>query len=238
MHIAGEVKDFDVGQYLPPKEARRYDTFVHYGLVSTMEAIKDAGLDGYAGDKERVGVCVGSGIGGLPMIEDTKVAYLNGGWRKISPFFVPGSIINMISGLVSIHYGYKGPNLATVSACSTANHSIGEAARLIEYGDADIMVAGGAESTISPLGIGGFCASRALSMRNDDPASGEPPMGCRPRWLRAGRGRGHPGAGGTRARQGARRAHLLRTHRLRHERRCASTSPHRRTTATAPRAAC
>ena len=175
VHIAGEVKDFDVGQYLPPKEARRYDTFVHYGLVSTMEAIKDAGLDGYAGDKERVGVCVGSGIGGLPMIEDTKVAFLNGGWRKISPFFVPGSIINMIAGLVSIHYGYKGPNLATVSACSTANHSIGEAARLIEYGDADIMIAGGAESTISPLGIGGFCASRALSVRNDDPATASRP---------------------------------------------------------------
>jgi 3-oxoacyl-[acyl-carrier-protein] synthase II len=170
VHIAGEVKDFDVDQYLPPKEARRYDTFVHYGLVSTMEAIKDAGLDGYSGNRERVGVCVGSGIGGLPMIEETKVAFLNGGWRKISPFFVPGSIINMISGLVSIHYGYKGPNLATVSACSTANHSIGEAARLIEYGDADIMIAGGAESTISPLGIGGFCASRALSVRNDEPA--------------------------------------------------------------------
>ena len=175
VHIAAEVKDFDVGQYLSVKEARRYDTFVHYGLVSTMEAIKDAGLDGYTGDMERVGVCVGSGIGGLPMIEDTQSAYLNGGWRKISPFFVPGSIINMISGLVSIHYGYKGPNLATVSACSTANHSIGEAARLIEYGDADIMVAGGAESTISPLGIGGFCASRALSMHNDDPATASRP---------------------------------------------------------------
>ena len=175
VHIAGEVKDFDVSQYLPAKEARRYDTFVHYGLVSTMQAIKDAGLDGYAGDKERVGVCVGSGIGGLPMIEETKVAFLNGGWRKISPFFVPGSIINMISGLVSIHYGYKGPNLATVSACSTANHSIGEAARLIEYGDADVMIAGGAESTISPLGIGGFCASRALSIRNDEPATASRP---------------------------------------------------------------
>jgi 3-oxoacyl-[acyl-carrier-protein] synthase II len=175
VNIAGEVKNFDVGQYLSAKEARRYDTFVHYGLVSTMEAIKDAGLDGYAGDKERVGVCVGSGIGGLPMIEDTQMAYFHGGVRKISPFFVPGSIINMIAGLVSIHYGYKGPNLATVSACSTANHSIGEAARLIEYGDADIMVAGGAESTISPLGIGGFCASRALSARNDDPATASRP---------------------------------------------------------------
>jgi 3-oxoacyl-[acyl-carrier-protein] synthase II len=140
-----------------------------------MEAVKDAGLDDFAGDKERVGVCIGSGIGGLPMIEDTHRAYTEGGLRKISPFFVPGSIINMISGLVSIHYGYKGPNLATVSACSTANHSIGEAARLIEYGDADIMVAGGSESTVSPLGVGGFCASRALSTRNDDPAAASRP---------------------------------------------------------------
>ncbi len=173
--IAGEVKDFDVSKWLSAKEARRYDTFIHYGLVAAMEAIRDAGLDDYTGDKERAGVCIGSGIGGLPMIEDTQFAYLQGGVRKISPFFVPGSIINMISGLVSIHYGYKGPNLATVSACSTANHSIGEAARLIEYGDADIMVAGGAESTVSPLGVGGFCAARALSHRNDDPATASRP---------------------------------------------------------------
>ncbi len=140
-----------------------------------MEAIRDAGLEGYPGDLERVGVCIGSGIGGLPMIEDTAKAYLEGGPRKISPFFVPGSIINMIAGLVSIQYGYKGPNLAMVTACSTANHSIGEAARLIEYGDADIMVAGGAESTVSPLGVGGFCAARALSTRNDDPATASRP---------------------------------------------------------------
>jgi len=173
--IAGEVKDFDVTKYLSGKEARRYDTFIHFGLVATMEAVQDAGLDGYAGDKERVGVCIGSGIGGLPMIEDTHRVYTEGGLRKISPFFVPGSIINMISGLVSIHYGYKGPNLATVSACSTANHSMGEAARIIEYGDADIMVAGGSESTVSPLGVGGFCASRALSTRNDDPAGASRP---------------------------------------------------------------
>ncbi len=174
-HIAGEVKGFDVTQYLSGKEARRYDTFIHYGLVATMEAVKDASLEAFAGDKERVGVCIGSGIGGLPMIEETHNHYLQGGLRKISPFFVPGSIINMISGLVSIHYGYQGPNLGTVSACSTANHSIGEAARLIEYGDADIMVAGGSESTVSPLGIGGFCASRALSTRNDDPATASRP---------------------------------------------------------------
>src|SRR5436190_18532923 len=173
--IAGEVKNFDVSKYLSGKEARRYDTFIHYGLVATMEAVKDAGLEAYAGDLTRVGVCIGSGIGGLPMIEDTAKAYFEGGPRKISPFFVPGSIINMISGLVSIHYGYQGPNLATVSACSSANHSLGEAARLIEYGDADIMVAGGAEGTVSPLGIGGFCAARALSNRNDDPATASRP---------------------------------------------------------------
>ena len=173
--IAGEVKGFDVTQYLSAKEARRYDTFIHYGLVATMEAIHDAGLQGFAGDLDRIGVCIGSGIGGLPMIEETARAYFEGGPRKISPFFVPGSIINMISGLVSIHYGYRGPNLATVTACSTANHSFGEAARLIEYGDADVMVAGGAESTISPLGVGGFCAARALSTRNDDPATASRP---------------------------------------------------------------
>jgi len=173
--IAGEVKDFDVSQYLSGKDARRYDTFVHYGQVATMEAVRDAGLEGYTGDHERIGVCVGSGIGGLPMIEDTHRAYVQGGLRKISPFFVPGSIINMIAGLVSIQYGFKGPNLATVSACSTANHSLGEASRIIEYGDADIMIAGGAEATISPLGVGGFCAARALSHRNDDPATASRP---------------------------------------------------------------
>ena len=173
--IAGEVKNFDVTQYLSGKEARRYATFVHYGLVATMEAVKDAGLDGYTGDLERVGVCIGSGIGGLPLIEEMHKAYTQGGLRKISPFFVPGTIINMISGLVSIHYGYQGPNLATVTACSTANHSLGEAARLIEYGDADIMVSGGAEATISPLGVGGFCAARALSTRNDDPPTASRP---------------------------------------------------------------
>jgi len=173
--IAGEVKGFDVTKYLSGKEARRYDAFIHYGLVAAMEAVKDAGIETYAGDKTRVGVCIGSGIGGLPMIEETHSHFLQGGVRKISPFFVPGSIINMISGLVSIHYGYQGPNLGTVSACSTANHSIGEAERLIEYGDADIMVAGGSEATVSPLGVGGFCASRALSTRNDAPEAASRP---------------------------------------------------------------
>jgi 3-oxoacyl-[acyl-carrier-protein] synthase II len=140
-----------------------------------MEAVRDAGLEGWNGDKERAGVCIGSGIGGLPMIEETAKNYYEGGHRKISPFFVPGSIINMLSGLVSIHYGYKGPNLATVSACSTANHSIGEAARLIEYGDADVIVAGGSEATVNAVGVGGFCASRALSTRNDDPTTASRP---------------------------------------------------------------
>ena len=175
VRIAGEVKGFDVAKYLSAKEARRYDTFIHYGLVAAMESIRDAGLEGWNGDKERAGVCIGSGIGGLPMIEETHSAYAAGGLRKVSPFFVPGTIINMISGLLSIHYGYKGPNLATVTACSTANHSIGEAARLIEYGDADVMVAGGAESTVSPLGLGGFIAARALSHRNDEPSAASRP---------------------------------------------------------------
>ncbi|HEY3565472.1 MAG TPA: beta-ketoacyl-ACP synthase II, partial [Casimicrobiaceae bacterium] len=170
-----EVKQFDVSKWLSAKEARRYDTFIHYGLVASMEAVADARLDSFAGDKERVGVCIGSGIGGLPMIEETYRAYEQGGPRKISPFFVPGTISNMVAGLVSIHYGLQGPNLGTVSACSTGNHSIGEAARFIEYGDADVMVAGGAEACISPLGVGGFAAPRALSTRNDDPKTASRP---------------------------------------------------------------
>jgi 3-oxoacyl-[acyl-carrier-protein] synthase II len=173
--IAGEVKAFDVSKWLSAKESRRYDTFIHYGLVATMEAVRDGGLEDYSGDKDRCGVCIGSGIGGLPMIEETHQAYMEGGLRKVSPFFVPGSIINMVAGLASIHYGFRGPNLGTVSACSTGNHSLGEAARLIEYGDADIMLAGGAEATVSPLGVGGFTAARALSTRNDDPATASRP---------------------------------------------------------------
>jgi 3-oxoacyl-[acyl-carrier-protein] synthase II len=173
--IAGEVKDFDVTRWLSGKEARRYDTFIHYGLVATMEAVADAGLLAYGGDLERIGVSVGSGIGGLPMIEQTQQTYQQGGLRKVSPFFVPGSIINMIAGLVSIQYGYRGPNLGCVSACSTGNHCLGEAARIIEYGDADVMIAGGSESTVSPLGVGGFCAARALSTRNDEPATASRP---------------------------------------------------------------
>ncbi|MEN3110094.1 beta-ketoacyl-ACP synthase II [Uliginosibacterium paludis] len=173
--IAGEVKDFDVASYLSPKEARRFDTFIHYGLAAAMDAIKDAGITEKPENSERIGVCIGSGIGGLPLIEDTMNAIAAGGARKISPFFVPGSIINMVSGLLSINYGFHGPNFATVSACATGNHSIGEASRLIEYGDADIMVAGGAESTVSLLGMGGFCSAKALSTRNDDPKTASRP---------------------------------------------------------------
>lgn len=173
--IAGEVKGFDVGAYLSPKEARRFDTFVHYGLAAAMDAIKDAGLEANPANAERIGVCIGSGIGGLPLIEETMNAVTAGGARKISPFFVPGSIINMVSGVLSINYGFKGPNFAIVSACATGNHSIGEAQRLIEYGDADIMIAGGAESTVSLLGMGGFCSAKALSARNDDPQAASRP---------------------------------------------------------------
>ena len=175
VQIAGEVKGFDIAQYLSPKEARRMDTFLHYGMAAGIQAIKDAGLEAHPANADRIGVAIGSGIGGLPLIENTRDEFLAGGVRKISPFFVPGSIINMISGNLSIMYGYKGPNVALVSACSTGTHSIGDAGRLIEYGDADIMIAGGAEATVSPLGLGGFCAARALSTRNDDPATASRP---------------------------------------------------------------
>lgn len=173
--IAGEVRNFDPASYLPAKEVRRFDTFIHYGLAAGIDALRDSGLDLDKVEREQVGVCIGSGIGGLPLIEDTQIAYAAGGMRKISPFFVPGSIINMISGQLSIMHGLKGPNLAVVTACTTANHSIGEAGRLIEYGDADVMIAGGAESTVSPLGVGGFNAARALSTRNDDPQAASRP---------------------------------------------------------------
>ncbi|MCL2829326.1 MAG: beta-ketoacyl-ACP synthase II [Betaproteobacteria bacterium] len=175
VHIAGEVKNFDIGQYLPAKDARRMAAFIHYGMAAGIQAVKDAGLDSGTLDTERIGIAIGSGIGGLPLIEETHVEYAAHGMRKISPFFVPGSIINMISGNLSILYGFKGPNIALVTACSTGTHSIGEAGRIIEYGDADVMIAGGAESTISPLGLGGFCAPRALSTRNDDPATASRP---------------------------------------------------------------
>lgn len=173
--IAGEVKGFDIGTVLTPKEARRVDLFIHYGIAAAAEAIKDAGLEAHPKDAERVGINVGSGIGGLSLIEETHKAMLESGPRKISPFFIPGAIINMISGNLSIMYGFKGPCLAMVTACTTANHCIGDSGRLIEYGDADVMVAGGSESTVCALGIGGFSAARALSTRNDDPATASRP---------------------------------------------------------------
>ena len=174
-HFAGEVKGFNVEDYMPGKEARHMDTFIHYGMAAGIQAMQDSGLEVTEANAERFGVIVGSGIGGLPMIEETHAELTNRGPRRISPFFVPASIINMISGHLSIKYGLKGPNLAIVTACTTGLHCIGAAGRLIEYGDADIMIAGGAESTISPLGLGGFASARALSSRNDDPATASRP---------------------------------------------------------------
>jgi 3-oxoacyl-[acyl-carrier-protein] synthase II len=177
--FAGEVKGFQVEDYIPAKEARHMDTFIHYGMAAAMQAVVDSGIP--TGDAlsevsaERIGCIVGSGIGGLPLIEETHQDYVDRGARRISPFFVPASIINMISGHISIRYGFTGPNLAIVTACTTGLHCIGEAGRLIEYGDADVMIAGGSESTVSPLGLGGFAAARALSTRNDDPKTASRP---------------------------------------------------------------
>lgn len=177
--FAGEVKGFELEKYIGAKEARTMDTFIHYGIAAAVQAVEDAGLrTGEALPEEeavRIGCLIGSGIGGLPLIEETHAEYASRGPRRISPFFVPASIINMISGHVSMRYGFKGPNLAIVTACTTGLHSIGEAGRLIEYGDADVMIAGGAEATVSPLGVGGFAAMRALSTRNDDPKTASRP---------------------------------------------------------------
>ncbi|WP_424194485.1 beta-ketoacyl-ACP synthase II [Ampullimonas aquatilis] len=173
--FAGEVKGFNVEAYFPAKEARHMDTFIHYGIAAGMQAMRDSGLEVTEANAERIGVMVGSGIGGLPMIEETHTELVNRGPRRISPFFIPASIINMISGHLSIKFGLKGPNLAIVTACTTGLHSIGQSARMIEYGDADVMLAGGSEAAVSPLGVGGFAASRALSTRNDDPATASRP---------------------------------------------------------------
>jgi 3-oxoacyl-[acyl-carrier-protein] synthase II len=177
--IAGEVKGFNVEEYMTSKEARTMDTFIHYGIAAAVQAVKDSGLstnEALSDDQSvRIGVNIGSGIGGLPLIEDTHTELTNRGPRRITPFFVPASIINMISGHVSMKYGFKGPNIAVVTACTTGLHAIGISARMIEYGDADVMVCGGAEATVSPLGIGGFAAMRALSTRNDDPATASRP---------------------------------------------------------------
>ncbi len=174
-HFAGCVNDFDITPYMPEKEARRMDTFLQYGMAAGIQAVKDAGLDETVYDPTRVGVCVGSGIGGITNIEDVVLTIEKSGPRRISPFFVPGSIINMISGNLSIHFNFQGPNLAVSTACSTGTHTIGLAARMIAYGDADAMIAGGAEKASSPVGIGGFGAARALSTRNDDPQAASRP---------------------------------------------------------------
>ena len=173
--IAGEVKNFDVTEYLSAKEARRMDVFIHYGMAAGIQAIRDSGIEVNDSNADRIGVNIGSGIGGLPMIEETHDDYLGGGPRKISPFFIPGTIINMISGNLSIMFGMRGPNIAVVTACTTGLHAIGMSARMIEYGDADVMVCGGAESTVTHLAIGGFASAKALSTRNDDPATASRP---------------------------------------------------------------
>ncbi len=177
--IAGEVRNFNLDAYIGTKEARTMDTFIHYGIAAAMQAVVDAGLPtGDAlGEEEatRIGCVIGSGIGGLPLIENMHTEYVNRGPRRISPFFVPATIINMIAGHVSMRYGFKGPNIAIVTACTTGLHCIGDAGRMIEYGDADVMIAGGSEATVSPLGIGGFASMRALSTRNDDPATASRP---------------------------------------------------------------
>jgi 3-oxoacyl-[acyl-carrier-protein] synthase II len=173
--IAGEVKGFDVSQYIPAKEARRMDGFIQYGLAAAIEAVKDSGIEATEENAERIGVSIGSGIGGLGLIEETNDTYDEGGPRKVSPFFIPGTIINMISGNLSIMFGFKGPNVSIVTACTTGTHSIGDAARMIEYGDADVMIAGGAEAAITELSVAGFASARALSSRNDDPATASRP---------------------------------------------------------------
>ncbi len=175
VRIAGEVKGFDIATYLSSKEARRMDIFIHYGMAAGIQAFRDSGLEANAENADRFGVNIGSGIGGLPMIEATHHDYLAGGPRKISPFFIPGTIINMISGNLSIMLGLKGPNLAVVTACTTGLHAIGTSYRMIQYGDADAMVCGGAESTVTPLAVGGFASAQALSTRNDDPATASRP---------------------------------------------------------------
>lgn len=173
--VAGEVKNFNVEDFLPAKDARRMDTFIQYGLAAGIEAFKDSGIEVTEQNAERIGVAIGSGIGGLGLIESTNDTYDEGGPRKVSPFFIPGTIINMISGNLSIMFGLKGPNVAIVTACTTGTHCIGDAARMIEYGDADVMVAGGAEAAITELSVAGFASARALSNRNDDPATASRP---------------------------------------------------------------
>jgi len=173
--VAGEVKDFDLDSYLAPKDARRMDPFIHYGMAAAIQAIDDAGIEKDPDNAERIGIAIGSGIGGIETIEQTYQTFLDNGPRRISPFFVPGCIINMVAGNISIRFGFKGPNISIVTACTTATHNIGEAARMIAYGDVDVMVAGGAEYGTTPTAYGGFTAARALSTRNDNPQAASRP---------------------------------------------------------------
>ena len=215
--FGGSVKGFDVEQYMSAKEARKLDLFIQYGLAASYQAVRDSGLEVTDANRERIGVAIGSGIGGLTNIENTCRSLFEQGPRRISPFFVPGSVINMVSGFLSINLGLQGPNYAITTACTTGTHNIGMAARNIAYGDADVMVAGGSEMAACGLGLGGFGAARALSTRNDE--QGQPSLGPGSRRLRALRRRRFPGAGGTGARQGSWRSHLRRNRRFRHERR-------------------
>jgi 3-oxoacyl-[acyl-carrier-protein] synthase II len=169
VRFGGEVRGFDVERYIAAKDARKMDPFIHYGIGASMDAVRDSGIEITEENAERIGVAVGSGIGGIYSIEKMNNIFIDGGPRRISPFFIPSAIINMISGHLSILLGIKGPNIATVTACTTGTHAIGQSARMIAYGDADVMVAGGAEYATTPLGLGGFAAARALSTRNDDP---------------------------------------------------------------------
>ena len=222
--IAGEIRNFEVTDFIPGKDARRYDKFMHYGLAASQEAMSEAGLfdDDNGIDPERVGFAIAAGIGGISTIENTMMTYRDRGARRVSPFYIPGSIVNMIGGALSIRYGYKGPNIAVVSACSTATHNIGLAARMIRYGDADVMVAGGAEYATTPTAMAGFVTAKAMSTRNDDPAAASRPLGpgpgwfCSFQWSRRYRGRR------TRARMAAWRHYICRDCRIRHEWRCPS----------------
>ena len=173
--VAGEVKNFDPLAYIPPKDARRMDTFIQFGIAAGIEAFKDSGIEVTDNNSERIGVSIGSGIGGINLIESTSDVFDEGGVRKVSPFFIPGTIINMISGNLSIMLNLKGPNVSIVTACTTGTHSIGDAARMIEYGDADVMLAGGSEAAITELSVAGFSAAKALSLRNDDPKTASRP---------------------------------------------------------------
>jgi 3-oxoacyl-[acyl-carrier-protein] synthase II len=175
--IAGEIRDFDVEQYMPLKDARKCDKFIHYGMAASIQALREAGLerDDHGVDPERIGCALGAGIGGIATIEQTTADFLAGGPRKVSPFFIPGTIVNMIGGNLSIRYGFKGPNIAIVTACSTATHNLGSAMRMIQYGEADVMIAGGAEYATSPTAMSGFVSARAMTTRNDEPEKASRP---------------------------------------------------------------